>query len=279
MNQIGILFQEKSSQAGQLAGEIIDWLAEQNVTGWASSAWAGEELAAKLAGSSLLVVLGGDGSILRAARLAAPLDLPLFGINMGRVGFLTEADPATWPEKLAQVLAGQCWWEKRMMLRAQLMRGAEQIAELVALNDVVVGRGPQARVVRIRLGIDSNHITTYTADALIAATPTGSTAYSLAAGGPLLPPELQNFLIIPVAPHLSFERPLVLHREAVVTIEMEEGHEGLVTADGQDVIALQDGDRLVIGEHEYLSRFARLEKSSYFYHRLMERLGLGILRR
>jgi NAD+ kinase len=195
------------------------------------------------------------------------------------VGFLTEADPTDWRERLNRVLDGHCWWERRLMLRARLMRNNQLAADAVALNDVVVSRGAQARVIRLKLYVDGDYITSYTADALIAATPTGSTAYSLAAGGPLLPPQLLNFLVLPVAPHLSFDRALVLHQEARVTAELIQDHEATLTADGQESIPLQLGDQVVIHKDEHTSRFARLENSSYFYHRLMERLGLGLMSR
>jgi NAD+ kinase len=232
-------------------------------------------LAERIAGLSLLVVLGGDGTTLRAARLVAPHRVPIFVINLGRVGFLSEATPDGWQEKLGKVLRGDFWLEQRLMLQAALQRGDDVLHRAIALNDVVVSRGAQARVVRFHLYLDGDFITTYAADGIIAATPTGSTAYSMAAGGPLLPPQLQNFLVLPVAPHLSLERALVLHREAVVALEVEAEYEVMVTADGQDAARLQNGDRVIIEKYPYECSFARVENSSYFYHRLMERLGFG----
>jgi NAD+ kinase len=278
MTKIGILFRPKS-EAETLLDDITNWLAARGATVWHSADWVEPEIDSRLPGTSLLLVMGGDGSILRAARMAAIHDVPLFGINLGRVGFLSEAEPEQWAEKLARVLEGHCWWERRLMLQARLIRDNEVIASPAALNDVVVSRGGQARVIRLRLYVDDEYITSYTADALIAATPTGSTAYSLAAGGPLLPPQLPNFLVLPVAPHLSFDRALVLHQEARVTMELFKDHEAVLTADGQDSIPLRNGDKIVIHKHEHSSRFARLERSSYFYHRLMERLGLGLMSR
>jgi NAD+ kinase len=212
---------------------------------------------------------------LRAARLAAPYRVPIFVINLGRVGFLSEAAPDGWQEKLGKVLRGDFWLEQRMMLQSSLQRGDDVIHRAIALNDVVVSRGAPVRLVRFHLYLDGDFITTYAADAIIAATPTGSTAYSLAAGGPLLPPQLQSFLVLPVAPHLSLDRALVLHQEAVVCLQVETEYEAAVTADGQDAAWLQNGDRVIIEKHPYESCFARVENSSYFYHRLMERLGFG----
>jgi NAD+ kinase len=208
-----------------------------------------------------------------AARMAVPHEIPIFGINLGRVGFLSEARPDNWPEKLNRVLSGEYWIERRLMLRAEVVRRGDSLADLTALNDVVVSRGAQVRVVRFHLYVDGDHVTSYTADGLIAATPTGSTAYSMAAGGPLLPPQLQNFLVLPVAPHLSFERPLVLHQEANVKIRVETEHEAIATADGQDAISLQFGDEVNINKHSCDSVFARVDGPSYFYLRLMQRLS------
>jgi NAD+ kinase len=278
MTHIGILYRSRG-QVLTLLEELHSWLAAQGLTSWQSADWSDPEVAAHMPETSLLIVLGGDGSILRAARLAAPYDVPIFGINFGRVGFLSEALPDSWHEKLERVIRGDCMWERRLMLKAAVYRAGALINTAVALNDVVIGRGAQARVIRLRLYVDGEYITSYTADGLIAATPTGSTAYSLAAGGPLLPPQLLNFLVLPVAPHLSFDRALVLHQEARVEVELFMDHEASLTADGQDIIPLQNEDKIEIQKHDHTSRFARLGQSSYFYHRLMERLGLGLMSR
>jgi NAD+ kinase len=279
MTSVGVLFHTKIAAAEPLSAIVAHWLQAQTVTVWRHAISDDDMSTPPIADLDLVVVLGGDGTTLRAARLAAPHGVPIFGINLGRVGFLSEAEPETWPETLSQVLRGECWLERRLMLHARLLRGEEPLRELVALNDVVVGRGAQARAVRFHLSVDGDHVMTYAADALIAATPTGSTAYSMAAGGPLLPPQLQNYLVLPVAPHLSFERALVLHQEAEICIQVDMDHEAMVTADGQEAIPLQVGDRVVIRKHAHESRFARVAKSSYFYHRLIQRLAFWSLSR
>lgn len=278
MDEIGILFNPRVSQAELLAHEVASWLRDLQYEVWINSTDCPEDCRKKVAGSVLVIVLGGDGTTLMAARLAAPFEVPIFGINLGRVGFLSEATPEDWTEKLSQVLAGDSWPERRLMLRAEVVHRGSRTAELIALNDVVVSRGGQVRVVRFHLHVDGDHVTTYTADGLIAATPTGSTAYSMAAGGPLLPPQLQNFLVLPVAPHLSFERPLVLHQNAVVKIRVEMETEALATADGQDAVALQSGDEVVITKHDHDSLFARVNGPDYFYLRLMQRLSYWSLK-
>lgn len=273
MSVVGILHHPKIPASQPLAGEICEWLEDQGIEAWAGSTWDEESVAAQTARLSLLVVLGGDGSLLRVARLSAPAAIPVFGINMGKVGFLSEAQPDEWQEKLTRVLHGDYWLEQRLMLHAALLRDGHVLGTFVALNDVVVGRGDQARVVHFQLCVDGDLVTTYTADALIVATPTGSTAYAMAAGGPILPPELQNFVIVPVAPHLSLDRALVLHEEAEISIQVSMDHEVYITPDGQDSIAVESGDKVVVKKHQHLCHFVRLGDSGYFYRRLMERLG------
>ncbi|MCB8920983.1 MAG: NAD(+)/NADH kinase [Ardenticatenaceae bacterium] len=273
MTTIGILHQPRIPESEPMAAEIHAWLTAQGIEAWAGSTWDEEQVNGNMARFSLLVVLGGDGSTLRAARLSVPHDVPIFGINMGRVGFLSEAQLDNWQEKLDKVLRGEYWLEQRLMLQARLERNGRIINTLPALNDVVVSRGRQARVLRLHLFVDGDHVTLYTADALIVATPTGSTAYSMAAGGPLLPPQLQNFVVVPVAAHLSLDRALVLHEEAEITIQVQMDHEAALMADGQDGISLQDGDKVIVKKHDHYCSFVRVESPGYFYRRLMRRLG------
>lgn len=275
MNLIGILQQPRIPESAPLAKEVGEWLAERGVQSWTAAPPDDEDLDAPLADSSLVVILGGDGSTLRAARWTVPYGVPLFGINVGRVGFLSEATPDDWPEKLERLLRGEYWIERRLLLHAELWRNGRLLEPFTALNEVVIGRGAQARVIHLHLRVDGDLVTTYIADALIVATPTGSTAYSMAAGGPLMPPQLQNLVIVPVAAHLSLNRSLVLHENARISIRVEMGHEAYLTADGQKSTPVQDGDEIVITKNERTCSFARVESSGYFYRRLMGRLGFS----
>ncbi len=272
---IGILHQTKIPDSNNLAAEIQEWLTDKGVKSWSYPINLEEKAAVQLAGSSLVLVLGGDGSTLHAARLTLGHDVPIFGINLGRVGFLSEASPENWRDRLGRVLRGDYWREYRLMLNATLRRDGQMLDTFTALNDVVVGRGASVRVVRFTLSVDGDLVTRYTADALIVATPTGSTAYAMAAGGPLLPPQLQNFVVVPVAAHLTLNRAIVLHEEAEIVIQVEMDHEAALTADGQAGLILQDGDEVVIKKDENYSCFARVESSGYFYRRLMGRLGFS----
>ncbi|MGH2537939.1 MAG: NAD(+)/NADH kinase [Candidatus Promineifilaceae bacterium] len=278
MSAIGILYSAKVADGARLAADVQTWLRDRGREAWLEPTSRPEEARAHLGRSSLLIVLGGDGTTLLAARLAAGCEAPILSINLGRVGFLSEADPANWPQVLERVLAGDHWIERRLMLDGRVVRAGGDLGRLTALNDIVVSRGIQVRMVRFHLYVDGDHVTTYSADALIVATPTGSTAYSMAAGGPLLPPQLQNFLVLPVAPHLSFERPLVLHQQAEVKIRLEMEQAAVVSADGQDTVELESGDEVIIGRHAQDSLFVRVSEPSYFYLRLMQKLSFWSLK-
>ncbi len=271
--KIGILHHPGIELSKPLAAEIEAWLGERNVQTWVAANREDTAVSDLVAGSSLIIVLGGDGSLLRAGRMASPFSVPVFGVNLGKVGFLCEAQPDEWPQKLEKLLSGEYWTEERLMLQAELCRNGRKINTFTAINDIVVGRGRQARVVRFRLMVNGDLVTNYTADALIVATPTGSTAYSMAAGGPLLPPQLPNFVVLPVAAHLSFDRALVLHEHAEIAIHLSMDHEAYLTPDGQHGILVQDEDVVRIKKSSHSCYFARIESAGYFYRRIMERLG------
>jgi NAD+ kinase len=275
MDFVGILHQARIPGSEPLSIEIAHWLDDRDIRSWSGSTTDEHQLDGHAADLDLLIVLGGDGSTLRAARMMTPYSVPIFGINLGRVGFLSECQPAEWREKLSRVLQGDYWIERRLRLQAFLHRNDEIIDSYVALNEVVMGRGQQARVIRLHLLVDGDLVTTYVADALIISTPTGSTAYAMAAGGPLLPPQLQNFVVLPVAAHLSLDRALVLHEEAEILVIVEMDHEANLTADGQEGTLLRSGDRILIQKHDQPCLFARVDTPGYFYRRLMRRLGFS----
>ena len=274
MKRIGLLHHPKIPESLDLAGEMADQLRAWGASPWMGSAWDEEVVGQHIADLDLVITLGGDGTILRAARMAARHSVPILGLNLGRLGFLAEMEPGDWREKLRRVLAGEYWLEERIMLRAELWRGGNALGDFEALNDVVIGRASFARVVRLATYIDGSYLTTYVADGLIVATPTGSTAYALSAGGPILPPELRNILIIPVAPYLSLDRAIVLSEGAKVEIRVSTDHRAILTVDGQIHAELEDADRVIIGASPHICRFVRLQDRAYFYRNLMKRLCL-----
>jgi NAD+ kinase len=271
MKRIGLLHHPKLPATQPLAEQMARETEAHGLTVWLGSTWDQRAVAAEIADLDLLVTLGGDGSILRAARMACGHGVPVLGVKMGRLGFLAELEPEDWGKALPRLLSGNYWLEERMMLYAEYHRG-EDCRQYEALNDVVVSRGSLARIVRLETYIDGSYLTTYAADGLIVSTATGSTAYALAAGGPILPPELQNFLFIPIAPHLSMNRAIVLGQRDKVEIRVHTDHQAILTVDGQFEYELQDGDLVTVQASPRASRFVRMQDRTYFYRTLMDRL-------
>lgn len=271
--KIGLLYHPKLAESRVMAAEMLEFIEGLGASAWVSSSWSEEEIKDRLDDLDLLITLGGDGSLLRAARMTASRAVPILGINMGRLGFLAEVQPAEWPDRVRQTLLGSCWIEERMLLYAEHHQADQVINTYEALNEVVIGRGKFARMVRLRTDIDGVFLTTYTADGLILATATGSTAYALAAGGPILPPELENFLLVPLAPHLSLERAIVLSKGVTVSVQISTDHTAVLTVDGQFEVELANQDKVVMQASPAVARFVRLQEKNYFYRTLMHRLG------
>ncbi len=272
----GVLYHPKIPLTQRVAREVAEFLGQQGVTAWLASTWDEPRVRDQVERLDLALVLGGDGSVLRTARMVAPHRVPIVGLNMGRLGFLSEMKPNDWRAKLPRILAGDFWIEERMMLYAEAQRHGTTFGDYEALNDVVVSRGTLARLIRIHTHIDGGHLVTYAADGVIVATPTGSTAYALAVGGPILPPELHNILVIPIAPHMSLERAIVLSEGAVVDLRISTDHDAILTVDGQFAFALSDGDRVIVRASPHQARFARVQERTYFYRTLMARLRPGL---
>jgi NAD+ kinase len=221
-----------------------------------------------------MIAIGGDGAMLRAGRLCGLLGVPVFGLNAGHLGFLTEANLDQWEQSLDLLMTDRFWIEERLMIRCEVWRDDTRLHLAHALNDIVIGRGASGKLVLLDLYIDGEWTTTYNADGLIIATPTGSTAYALAVDGPILPPELKNILVVPVAPHLSLDRPLVLSQGATVEVVVAPGRAAPCTliADGDTLEELLDGDEISIHSSDFTSRFVRVREHNYFYRSLLDRM-------
>ncbi len=217
---------------------------------------------------NVLIALGGDGTMLRAGNLCAPHSIPILGIKMGHFGFLTELERGNWAEILPRLLQGDFWLEKRMMLRCEHWHENELKGSWDILNEAVVSRGHVGRPVQLTAAVDGRFLTDFVADGLIVSTPTGSTAYAMAAGGPILPPELRNILLVPLAPHLSVDRSIVLAEGSSVSITVHTLHQAILCNDGQDPITLQDGDRVDVRASIYTVQFIRFQDPGYFYRNL-----------
>jgi NAD+ kinase len=223
----------------------------------------------------VLIAFGGDGTILRAGHLCAPYDIPILGLNKGRLGFLFQIDDRGWEHSFEQLLARDYWIEKRMMLTAEHFRAGEKLGHWQAVNDVVVARGSMMRPIHVKASIDKQYLTTYVCDGLIASTATGSTAYAMAAGGPILPPELRNILLIPIAPHLSVDRAVVLSEGVTVSITVL-SENSIMSIDGQTPIGMDENDRVEVRAGENTVKFIRFGEPDYFYRNLTAHMNQNI---
>jgi NAD+ kinase len=221
-----------------------------------------------LTGVDLVIVLGGDGTLLRAGHLCAPLGIPLLGVQAGKLGFLSELTEFSWEAALPRLLSGDFHLERRMMLLAQLIQEERVCGEWDVINEIVVSRGRIVRPIEVRVDLNEGYLTSYIADGLIVATATGSTAYALAVGGPILPPELRNMLLLPIAPHLSLDRAVVLAEGASVLLRAHCDHEAVLSVDGIDPIRLNANDCVRVTANRHSLKMVRFGEPNYFYRRL-----------
>lgn len=269
MKRVGILYHPKIERAKAFSRELEKFLSAQGVSFWSGSAWEEGKATPQVSGSDLIVSIGGDGTILRAARAVVPQAVPIVGINFGSLGFMTELEADEVLDKLPKLLNGDGWIEERAMLEAEIV---SQHKIFHVLNDVVVGRGSSARLVNVETRIDGEFLTTYRADGVIVATATGSTSYSLAAGGPIVYPGSREILLKPICPHLMSDKALVLPMEAVVQLKVATNHEAMLSLDGQVEMLLHSGGEVKVKLSPHITRFLRIRPKTYFYSSLESRL-------
>lgn len=270
-NHVHIYFHSKVLESDLLAAQMTRHLRGLGVEAEALNV-TDEKVKETMPQQDMVVVIGGDGTMLRSGAMLAPHGVPVLGVNMGRLGFLPEVQPDEWKGAFARILVGDYWIEERMMLHVEHHRGMEMIGAYEVLNEAVVNRGGVARPIRIRALIDGDELTTYVADGLIIATATGSTAYALAVGGPILPPELKDMLIIPISPHLCLDRAVVLSHGSTLEITVRTDHEAVLNADGSISVSLEDKDTIIITDSQYTTRFVRVQDPVYFYRNLTSRI-------
>jgi len=213
----------------------------------------------------LCVVVGGDGTLIRAVRLLDGAEVPVFGVNAGSLGFLTEIPRTQAVELLDATLDGKVRIEPRIKLRVRLMRGGQQIVDEEILNDAVINRGAFARMVDLKVRIDGADVTSYRADGLILASPTGSTAYSLAAQGPLLLPSMEAIVVNPICPHSLAQRPLVVPGGARIEVQVHDAQgEILLSLDGQSSFGLEAGDRVLVDRAPHRALLVKNPQLDFF---------------
>jgi len=222
-----------------------------------------------------VVVLGGDGAVLRAARMMAPRRVPLLAVNVGHLGFLTEVEHTALDDALARLVAGQFAIEQRMMLSATVLREGRPVWRLMGLNDAVITRGTFARIIRIEVRVASDIVLDYSGDGIIVATPTGSTGYSLSAGGPIVHPHIDSLLLTPICPHALATRSVLARADERVEVRVAATHmDIMLTVDGQVGYGLQAGDTVRVSRARHRARLVRLGPDR-FYRELRIRLGQG----
>jgi len=273
VERIGILYHPMNKAARPLAQELEDFLSARGVSVWLCSAWEEEEAKRQLDATDLILTVGGDGTILRAAQVAVSHSVPITGINLGRLGFMTELGVDEAKDRLLALLAGEGWIDERAMLEAELrVRDNETGSVFCALNDVVLARGEVARMIRVKASIDGEPLTTYKADGVILATATGSTGYSLSAGGSILHPQAEDFLLLPILPHLSADYTLVLPAAAVVKLSLSVTHQATLSIDGHINLPVSDGATLRVKRSAHKTRFLRIHPEASFYGSLERKL-------
>jgi NAD+ kinase len=270
LKKFGLAYNSQIESAPALAAEIAEFLKDLGAKVMGLGAIYERPLRQSITAKAFdaLIVLGGDGTMLRASNLCAPAGIPILGVNLGSFGFLMELAPQDWKSFLPRLLKGDYRLERHMLLQAEHLRGEKSLEGWLVVNDVVVCRGQYVRPVRLEAEVDGAHMASYVADGIIASTPTGSTAYALAAGGAILPPELRNILIVPVAPHLSPDQPIILSEGARVTITVHTNHQAVVSVDGHMPVILNDGDCVRVSSSELNSLFIRFREAGYFYSKL-----------
>ena len=287
MKTVGIIYNARIPEALDLSSAIFHQLSLSEDS-WLAPAEDLESLKQRANGTGLVITVGGDGTILRAAQVAAPNGIPMVGINMGRLGFMTELQVDEALTKLPKYIedepGGGMRTEERNMIQAVVVRGngsngpkeAGENGPHHALNDVVLARGAVSRVVSIAGRIDGAQLTTFRADGVILSTATGSTGYNLAVGGPILDPLSDSFVLKPVAAHMGLTAAMVLESSAKVSLALEGYQPATLSVDGQVDHPLEPGDRVDLEQSPYKARFLRANPPSYFYATLTRRLGFSL---
>lgn len=272
MKRILIIGDKRKPKIQSTLQELDSWLKERAQTIVLDLALAEGKRSLK---GDLAVVLGGDGAFLRASRIVSPFGIPLVGVHLGAFGFLAELTPADMYNYLEKALREECRVSSRMLLSCQLHRGHKVIKESLGVNDAVISRSSLSRLISIRLFIDGEEVTVYSSDGLIVSTPTGSTAHCLAAGGPILSPDLDAFIVLPICPHTLTNRPLVISSDSRIEMEaISEGVEMGLTVDGQVYEDVLPGDRIKVERARLPLQFVDTGIRS-FYAVLREKLVWG----
>ena len=276
VERIGFAFNPTNPAALELRDRAEAWCRMRQLAAWAAPSGEVDELLRELPTTDVLVVLGGDGTFLRAARAVAEVDTPILGVNLGKVGFLSKVEAHELEAVLAQVTNGEYRLDERMTIGATILPGgrSEPGEEFTALNDVVVARGELARVCRLDVAVGPSHVATFIADGLVVASPTGSTGYSFSAGGPIVDPLSRNLIVTPIAAYLAAIRSIVVSPRQVVRCRVVDAHEALVSIDGREDRRLEVGDVVEVRAIERPIRLLEPKGAQPFWDLLRHKVEL-----
>lgn len=272
LRRVAVLYNPYSETTVQRSEELASWLRARGIMTWRGVSQEARDNQGELQETDLMVAMGGDGTVLRAARLSFPLDIPVLAVALGHLSFMSEVLPDEVYEAIERVMQGGGWHDERALIRATLYRAGQHLEEYIALNEVALSRSDISRVIKAHVSIDDSHLTTYHSDGVLVATATGSTAYALAAGGPIMDPRSRSLLLVGIAPHLTSVPSMVLHEDAVVTIKVASRHHAILAVDGRENLPLSYGDEVVVRRSPKVCTFVRLRPSSQFYTQLVARL-------
>lgn len=276
VQRIGFAYNPTIEATVELAARASGWCRRRGIDEWRAQAGDIDTLRDELGSTDALVVLGGDGTFLRAARAVAETDVPLLGINLGKVGFLSKAEAADLESVLEHILAGEYRLDERLAIEGRILRGTGVGGgeRHIALNDIVIARGSLARVCRLDVSIDDSHLATFIADGLVVASPTGSTGYSFSAGGPILDPASRNLVVTPIAAYLSAIRSVVVSPDQVVRCRVVDAHEALVSVDGREDLPVAVGDVVEVHALERPIRLIEPKGAQPFWDLLRHKVEL-----
>jgi NAD+ kinase len=280
LDSVGLVINYEKEKAQEITNWIVDWLSFKKIKVYVEEdkdkgirrkdfSCTNEKLFNSV---DLIISLGGDGTLLRAAKIAAIDGIPIFGVNLGGLGFLTQIGIDNLEIFLEKIYQGKCFLDERMMLDCIVKRKEKEIKKFTALNDIVIGKGAFARLISLATYINDDYVITYSADGLVISTSTGSTAYSLSAGGPIVNPNINSMILTPICPHTLSARPLIIgeNDQVRITLELSE-EEVMVTIDGQEGFTLEPKDEVIVKKSIYKTRLIAFKEKS-FYAILREKL-------
>ena len=273
MKRVGLVAKPDAAEAQRVVRQVVEWLTARGLTVVLEKETAALAPSASVTSASksdlpgqveALIVLGGDGTLLSMARAVGDLGVPILGVNLGGLGFLTATTLEEMLPALEALLAGGMAVEERMMLAARVVRGGQATGDYIALNDVVITKSAMSRIIDLAVSVDGRHATAYRADGLIISTPTGSTAYNLSAGGPILFPTMDAVVLTPIAPHTLSNRPIVLPGAQRIDVTLRVDQEVMLTMDGQVGVPLRERDVVEVQKARARIRLMRFEQKDFF---------------